>query len=181
MAYSFLSSRIVFLVANILARSEINFAVFGDGRQCHSTLFIQRLPAHKLKETIDLSLKRIHLGISGGINEQSCAVNSGSAGIYGQQQDYNLFQRNRCPVGWGCRIHRLLLCRVMRPPNECPGYDTKQSDGEVPVVLELWAMWSIRSLPSLPGPLCLGVVAYVRFLSSGQIELNYELLILYLY
>ena len=23
------------------------------------------------------------------------------------------------------------------PPNECPGYDTKQSDGEVPAVLEL--------------------------------------------
>ena len=25
-----------------------------------------------------------------------------------------------CPVGWGCRIHRLLLCRGVRPPNECP-------------------------------------------------------------
>ena len=24
------------------------------------------------------------------------------------------------------------------PPNECPGYDTKQSDGEIPVMLELW-------------------------------------------
>ena len=23
------------------------------------------------------------------------------------------------------------------PPNECPGYDTKQSDGEVPVMLGL--------------------------------------------
>ena len=32
-----------------------------------------------------------------------------------------------CPVGWGCRIHRLLLFRGVRPPNECPGYDTKQS------------------------------------------------------
>ena len=41
-----------------------------------------------------------------------------------------------CPVGWGFRIHRLLLCRP--PPNECPGYDTKQPDGEVPTVLELW-------------------------------------------
>ena len=30
-----------------------------------------------------------------------------------------------CPVGWGCRIHRLLLCRGVRSPNECPGYDTK--------------------------------------------------------
>ena len=25
-------------------------------------------------------------------------------------------------------------------PNECPGYDTKQSDDEVPVMLELWEM-----------------------------------------
>ena len=42
-----------------------------------------------------------------------------------------------CPVGWGSRIHRLLLCRGIRPPpNECPGYDTKQSDSEVPVMLE---------------------------------------------
>ena len=25
-------------------------------------------------------------------------------------------------------------------PNECPRYDTKQSDGEVPAMLELWGM-----------------------------------------
>ena len=41
----------------------------------------------------------------------------------------------------------------------CPGYDTKQSDGEVPVMLELWGMQSTPSLPSLSGPLWLGVVA----------------------
>ena len=66
-----------------------------------------------------------------------------------------------CPVGWGCRIHRLLLCRGVRtpPPNECPGYDTKQSDGEVPAMLELWEMWSTPLLPSHPGPLWPGVVA----------------------
>ena len=39
------------------------------------------------------------------------------------------------------------------PPNECPGYDTKQFDGEVPAVLELWGIWSTPLLPSLPGPL----------------------------
>ena len=38
-------------------------------------------------------------------------------------------------------------------PNACPGYDTKQSDGEVPVILNLWGMRSAASLPSLPGPL----------------------------
>ena len=47
-----------------------------------------------------------------------------------------------CPVSWGCRIHRLHLCRGVRPPNECPRYDTKQSDGKVPVMLELWEMRS---------------------------------------
>ena len=62
---------------------------------------------------------------------------------------------------WGCRIHQLLLWRGLRPscPNKCPGYDTKQSDGEVPVMLELWGMWSTPSLPSLPGPLWPGMVA----------------------
>ena len=34
-----------------------------------------------------------------------------------------------CPVGWGCRIHWLHLCREVIPHNACPGYDTKQSDG----------------------------------------------------
>ena len=37
--------------------------------------------------------------------------------------------------------------------NECPGYDTKQSDGEFPVMLELLGMWSTPLLPSLSGPL----------------------------
>ena len=36
-------------------------------------------------------------------------------------------------------------------PIECPGYDTKQSDGEAPVML--WGMWNNPSLPSLFGPL----------------------------
>ena len=44
-------------------------------------------------------------------------------------------------------------------PNECPGYDTKQSDSEVPLMLELWGMQSTHLLPSLPGPLWLEAVA----------------------
>ena len=61
----------------------------------------------------------------------------------------------------GCRIHWLHLCRGGKTPphHECPGYDTKQSDGEVPAVLEFWGMRSTPSLPSLPGPLWPGVVA----------------------
>ena len=65
-----------------------------------------------------------------------------------------------CPVSWGCRIH-------WPPPNECPGYDTKQSDGEVSAVLELWGMRSTPSLPLLPGPLWPGVVAPDKALSMG--------------
>ena len=56
------------------------------------------------------------------------------------------------PVGCDCRLHRLHLCSGVKPLNVCPGYDTKQSDGEVPVMLELWGM---RSTPSLPLLLCL--------------------------
>ena len=53
----------------------------------------------------------------------------------------------------------------------CPEYDTKPSDGEAPVILELWRMQNTSSLPSLPGPFWPGVVAPNRVLSMGQIEL----------
>ena len=33
----------------------------------------------------------------------------------------------------------------MLPPHECPDYDLKQSDGEVPMMLELWGMQSTPS------------------------------------
>ena len=38
-------------------------------------------------------------------------------------------------------------------------YDTKQSDGEAPIIPELWEMQSTPLLPSLPGPHWAGVVA----------------------
>ena len=43
--------------------------------------------------------------------------------------------------------------------SKCPDYDTKQYDGEVPVILELWGMRRTPSLPSLPGKHLFGVVA----------------------
>ena len=70
------------------------------------------------------------------------------------------------PVGWGCKIHR-----GVRLPNECPRYDTKRSDGEAPVMLELWGMRSTPSLPSLPGPLWLGVVAPDRVYGFNRTKL----------
>ena len=53
-----------------------------------------------------------------------------------------------CVVSLGGRIQR-----DKTPPNECLEYDIKQSDSEVPVLLELWGMRITSSLPSLPYPL----------------------------
>ena len=64
-----------------------------------------------------------------------------------------------CPVTMGCRIHWLQLDT---PPNKCPWYDTKQSDGEVPAMLEFWGMQSTPSLPLLPGPLWPSVVLFTN-------------------
>ena len=62
-------------------------------------------------------------------------------------------------------------------PNRCHRYDSKQSDDEVLVMLELWGMQSTPSLLSLPGPLWPWVVAPDRVLSMSQIELNYILML----
>ena len=44
---------------------------------------------------------------------------------------------------------------------------TKQSDGEVRVMLELWGMRSTPSMPLLPGPLWPGIVVPDKALSMG--------------
>ena len=68
-----------------------------------------------------------------------------------------------------------LICHKTQPTNQpinaCPVYDSKQSDSEVPVVRELSGMRITPSLPSLPGPLCLSVIALDRVISIDQIEL----------
>ena len=61
-----------------------------------------------------------------------------------------------------------IYAEVWDSPNECPRYDTKQSDGEVPVMLRLWGMQSTTLLPLLPGPLWPGMVAPDRVLSIGK-------------
>ena len=55
---------------------------------------------------------------------------------------------------------------------KCPGYDAKQTDVEVPVMLKPRGMQNTFLLLSIPGPLWPGVVAPDRFISMGQIELN---------
>ena len=85
---------------------------------------------------------------------------------------YDLWTQNiNGPVGWGCRINWLHLCRGVTLPgtNECPGYDIKPSDSEAPAS-EIRGMWSTPSLPLLPGPLWSRVVAPDRVLSMSQIE-----------
>ena len=58
------------------------------------------------------------------------------------------------PLGWGCRIHRLRRYREVRPPTTSVlDMSLKKSDGEVPVMLELWGMISTPSLTSLQGSL----------------------------
>ena len=76
-----------------------------------------------------------------------------------------------CPIGKGCKIHRLHLCRGLTP-QWVSWYDAKQSVGKVLVMLELWGMQSTTSSPFLPGPLCYGMVAPNRALSQGQIAVN---------
>ena len=77
-----------------------------------------------------------------------------------------------------CGIHWQHLCREVRyPPTSVLLYDTKQSDGEVPVMPEYWGMRSTPSLPSLPVPLWTGAVAPDRVLSMTQKELNCVLIL----
>ena len=59
----------------------------------------------------------------------------------------------------------------MVPTNECPKYDTKQSDGQASVMLELWGKQRTPSLTLLLGPLRPRVVVSDRILSMGQIQL----------
>ena len=60
----------------------------------------------------------------------------------------------------------------VRPsPNECPGCDSEQSDGEAQVMLMLWRMWTTPSLSLLPGLHWSVVVAADWLLSMSQIEL----------
>ena len=61
--------------------------------------------------------------------------------------------------------------------NDSHGYDTKQSDGEVPVMLELWGIQCIPLLPLLRGPLWPRVEAFDSLLSIGKIQQNYVLIL----
>ena len=82
----------------------------------------------------------------------------------------NQNERKKSRVSLCYRIHQLHSCRGVRPTNKCSGYDAKQSYDEVPVRLDIWAMWSTPSLQSLPDPFRLGMVTPERVVSMGQIS-----------
>ena len=84
---------------------------------------------------------------------------------------------NRFAQSAGAVEYKDCFSIACRSPSKCHGHDSKQSDDEVTVMLELWGIRSYPSLPSLPGSLWPGVVASERILSFGQIELNYVLML----
>ena len=56
--------------------------------------------------------------------------------------------------------------------NECPGYDTKQFDSEIPVMLELLGMQSTPSLLLLQGSLWPGIELNAYLCLTGLFELE---------
>ena len=79
-----------------------------------------------------------------------------------------MIQVQRGPVGLACWIHQLHLCREARLPKWMSCYDTQQTNGEAPVMLELWGMRSTPLLLSLSGPLSAEVVVPDTVLSMGD-------------
>ena len=69
------------------------------------------------------------------------------------------------------------FCRGVTFAQRVSCYDSKQSDGKAPVMLELWGMQSTPSLPSVPGPLGPGLIAPHRVQSMGQKELSSVLML----
>ena len=70
------------------------------------------------------------------------------------------YSQVHCDLKWLYTFGSYLCIKENKPPE----YDTKLSDGEA-AVLDLWGMWSIPSLPLLPGTLRPEVVVYVWVLS----------------
>ena len=77
-----------------------------------------------------------------------------------------------CPVGWGCKIHWLCLCRGVRTPHTQTSVPDITLNNLMVRLQYCWSFGGMRStssLPSLPGRLC--------DLSVGQIELKCVLML----
>ena len=78
------------------------------------------------------------------------------------------FRKTICKSAGSTEYTDCISAEELNSSNERPGYDTKWSDGEAPVMLELLGMQSTPLLSSLPGPLWPGVVAPDRILYIGH-------------
>ena len=56
-----------------------------------------------------------------------------------------------------------IFAKEQDSPNERPRYNTKQSDVEAPVMLELWRRRTTPSKTSFPGPLWPGELTHDKF------------------
>ena len=99
---------------------------------------------------------------------------SQSFSITGNSPSDCLVSYSRHLLGGGSYPSAEMQSVYSRAPTDwaSPGYDTKQSDGEVPVMLEVCRMQSAPSFSSFPGLLCPRVAAPVRVLSICQIDIN---------
>ena len=73
---------------------------------------------------------------------------------------------------WAVKYTDCIFAEGQELPNECPDFETKQSDYKAPVMQELWKMRITSLLSSLPGPLWARMDTSDRILCMGQIELN---------
>ena len=74
-------------------------------------------------------------------------------------------------MGEGVEYTDCISAEGENTPNDCPGYNIKQSNSETPLMLTLSGMGSTHSLPSIPDQLWPGVVAPDWPQSMGQREL----------
>ena len=121
---------------------------------------------------------------------------------YGGNSLYNIYKDSWCEIinGWWIRtpchfsykktltqikanrlelpiIPASSLLRGEDSLNDCPGYDTKQSNGEAPVILQLQRMQRTPFLTLLPGLIWPGVAAPDWIISMGRIKLNCVLML----
>ena len=77
--------------------------------------------------------------------------------MFYRKKKYNKLNKLRSAESTDC-----IYAKRLDSSNECPRYNTKQSDGEAPVILELWEMGITNLITSLPGSLWPGVIASDR-------------------
>ena len=102
-----------------------------DNKQCNYETPVQEILAMKSTTSLQLYLSPLWAG-------DLVPVSVRNVGRIELFNDLPVCRKNDCCiVSWGCIIHWLHLCGEVQPSDECPVYDTKQADREVPLILEL--------------------------------------------